>query len=105
MWNQHARVIAKKSRTNNAVEAHHGVMGALLGMKHPTIWRLIEGLKSLQAKTDGHMEQLVAGAAPPPARKIYRDVSHNLERIVGSYGDRTLDEFLRGVAHNLGYAA
>ena len=85
------------------MEAFHGSLNALLSMSHPTIWKLIEGLKKFQLKTNGEMELLLAGQDPPRPRKKYLDVTVRLTNIVTTYQNRTPVEFLRGVAHNIGY--
>ena len=104
LWSQHARVLQGKARTNNAVEAYHGAMAAILSMKHPSIWKLVDGLKGLQTKADGEMERLLAGQDPRPQKKKYKNVTSNLKRLVETYSERATVEFLRGVAHNLGFA-
>ena len=78
-------------------------MNSLLSMAHPTIWKLISGLKKMQQKTDADVEHLVAGDGPPRPRKVYLNVTKRLETIVGSYGGRTTEEFLRGIARNFNY--
>ena len=72
-------------------------------MTHPTIWKLNDGLKKFQLKTNGEMELLLAGQDPPRPRKKYLDVTVRLTTIVTTYQDRTPVEFLRGVAHNIRY--
>lgn len=100
LWSQYNRVINNKHRANNCVEAHHGAMDRILSMKHPSIWRLIEGLKALQVKADGEMERLIAGQDPRPPCKKYKDVSKHIKSIVDTMTERTTLEFLRGIAHN-----
>ena len=50
------------------------------------------------------MELLLAGQDPPRPRKKYLDVTVRLTNIVTTYQNRTPVEFLRGVAHNIGYS-
>ena len=103
LWGQYDRVLGGHSRTNNSTEASHQALQVMLGLKHPTTFRLIGELKKQQQKIERRMEAMVAGNEPPRPRKKYRGATANLERIVGSYAMRTMEEYLRGVAHNLGY--
>jgi len=47
------------------------------------------------------LHQILAGEAPPPRRRVYRDISQRLQTLVADYGNRDRLDFLRGVAHNL----
>ena len=60
-------------------------------------------MKEKQREVDIVMEQLVAGQEAGPQRKVYKTVTKNLERCVERYPQTEILEFLRGVAHNLGY--
>ena len=46
------------------------------------------------------MEQVVAGQILHASRKKYREVRRRVRAIVEDYGQRPLENFLRGLAHN-----
>ena len=45
IWNLHQRTLNGEDRTNNNTEAAHCRLKYELGMQHPTIWKLIDGLR------------------------------------------------------------
>ncbi|KAK9701824.1 Zinc knuckle [Popillia japonica] len=47
MWNFYNRTLTQQDRTNNHAEAAHRLQREL-GMDHPTIWKLIDGLRKVQ---------------------------------------------------------
>ncbi|KAK4885771.1 hypothetical protein RN001_002042 [Aquatica leii] len=100
MWNLHERTLNGEDRTNNHAEASHRRLQTELAMDHPTIWKLIEGLKKVQKGRDVFYERLVAGNSPPKKLKKYRDADERILRLVRDYEDRDIIEFLRGIAHN-----
>lgn len=69
-------------------------------MDHPSLWKLIDGLRKLQKGRDVYYEQLVAGQRPVLKLHKYVLVDQRILRIVGSYNDRNMIEYLRGLAHN-----
>ena len=81
---------------------HRGVQ-SLLGEIHPTIWKLINGLIRCQKLRDIELEQLLAGNPPPPRRIQYEQLNRRIAAIVADYQNRTVMEYLRGLALNLGY--
>ncbi|KAB0801582.1 hypothetical protein PPYR_02653 [Photinus pyralis] len=100
MWNMYARVLNLQDRTNNHAEAAHRRLQIELGIDHPTIWRLIDGLRKVQANRDIYYEQLVAGHAPPQKHRRYIAADERILRIVRDYENRDVIEYLRGIAHN-----
>jgi len=69
-------------------------------MDHPTLWKFIDGLKKVQKGRDLFHEQLVAGHAPPRKLRRYRLCDERIERIVQSYANYGIMDYLRGLAHN-----
>ena len=45
--------------------------------------------------------QMLAGAAPPPQKKVYRDVNARIATLVHGYNNRNIIPFLRGISYNL----
>ena len=100
IWNIYQRVIDGRNRTNNHAEAAHRRLQLELGMEHPTIWKVIDGLRKIQKGRDIYYEQLVAGNAPPIKLRKYRDADQRILNIVQEYANRPILQYLRGLAHN-----
>ena len=69
-------------------------------MDHPTIWKLLDGLKWVQKGRDVLYERMVAGNAPPPKRHKYRQADEHILHLVMDFDNRGMFEYLRGIAHN-----
>ena len=52
VWNVYGRVLNDQDRTNNHSEAAHNKLGHELGVKHPSIWKFIDGLRVIQKSRD-----------------------------------------------------
>ena len=101
MWNVHERVVNHIGRTNNYAEAAHRRVQLELKTTHPTVWKLITDLKTIQKGRDAFYESLVAGNPPPKKLQRYIDCDNRILRIVGNYQQyQVKTEFLRGIAHN-----
>lgn len=99
-WNVYSRTINSQDRTNNFAEAAHRRLQVELGMNHPTIWKFINALKTIQHGRDLFYEQLIAGHNPPQKLKRYKDADERILLIVNNYDGRNIIEYLRGIAHN-----
>jgi len=73
---------------------------AELQMDHPTLWKFIDGLKKVQKGRDLFHEQLVAGHAPPRKLRRYRLCDERIQRIVPSYANYGIMDYLLGLVHN-----
>ncbi|KAK9685302.1 hypothetical protein QE152_g38151 [Popillia japonica] len=100
MWNVYNRTLNQQDRTNNHAEAAHRRLQTELGMDHPTIWKLIDGLRKVQTNRDIYYEHLVAGHNPPVKLKKYRDADQRILTVVRDYNNRDTIEYLKGIAHN-----
>lgn len=100
IWNLYDRVINDQNRTNNLAEAAHRKLQTELRMDHPSIWRLIDGLKIIQRNRDAMYERFLQGECPPRKRKKYLLADERIKNIVCTFHNRTIYEFLRGLAHN-----
>ena len=100
MWNVHDRVVQHLDRTNNHAEAAHQRIQAELQMDHPTLWNFVDGLKKVRKGRDLFHEQLVAGHDPPRKLWRYQLCDERIQRIVQSYPNYDIMDYLRGLAHN-----
>ena len=97
-----------QDRTNNFAEAAHRRLQLELGMDHPSLWKLIDGLRRVQKRRDVDYERMVAGHAPLLKSKKYVNVDKRIFNLVQRLNEcnrptdpEVLLEFLRGIAHNL----
>jgi len=100
MWNVYDRVNQHMDRRNNHVEAAHRRVQAELQMDHPTTWKLIDGLRSVQKGRDAFHEHLVVGNPPPRKLSRYRMCDERILRVVQGYANYGVTEYLRGIFHN-----
>ena len=77
-------------------------------MDHPSLWKLIDGLRRVQKGRDVDYERMVASHAPIPKRKKYVNVDKRIFNLVQRLNEcnQPTDlevhlEFLRGIAHNI----
>lgn len=103
LWNVNTSVLEDLPKTNNAVEGWHRGFSQLIGAYHPSIWKFIEGLKKEQSLNELKIEQFVAGIQQQPGKKKYKEVAARIKVIVADYGNRSLLDFLRGIAHNVNF--
>lgn len=73
-------------------------------MDHPTIWRFIDGLKTVQKNRDKEYEGHVANKSQSQKKRKFREADQRILEIVeagfGENAGRTIVEYLRGLAHN-----
>ena len=101
LWNVNQQVLAYQCRTNNRIKGWHRRFSSELGGHHPTVWRIIDALKSEERQSSQALERMIAGHVPPPRKRKYVEVDRRLQQIVERYDGRDGDAFLRGIAHNL----
>lgn len=97
-------VLHDEDRTNNYAEAAHRRAYVILGVDHPTIWKFIDGLRSLQYTLDYEYERFVNGNEPSKKRKKFQECDARIKEVVESYENRTMDEFLSGIARNFAFS-
>ncbi|KFD64455.1 hypothetical protein M514_10786 [Trichuris suis] len=100
MWSTYQRTLQGRDRTNNFAEAAHRRLRSELSVDHPTIWKFIDGLRSVQAGRDQHFECFVRGDEPPRKRLKYVRADQRIQEAVQRF---TVDSgvlYLRGLAHN-----
>ena len=100
LWNVYDRVLNDQDRTNNHAEAAHRRLQVELDMDHPSIWRFIDGLRRVQKGRDVVYEAYVAGAPAPAKRRKYQKANDRILKLVSTFDDREILEYLRGLAHN-----
>ena len=82
LWNMNTRVQNDLPRTNNVLEGWHNRFCSMSTHSHPSIWEFIEALKRDSSHNHLIMAQLLAGAAPTPQKRIYREVNTRIQTLV-----------------------
>lgn len=97
------RTLDGDPRTNNYVEASHKRVHSFFAIDHPSVARLIEGLKNLQLVRDTELEAFIAGQSQAPRKT--RQVQQSQDRIKSiveeGFSTRTYLEYLRGIVSNI----
>ncbi len=100
LWSCYNRTLAGEDRTNNFAEAAHRRLHTLLDVDHPSLDRVLGELKKVQKLQDHSYEQCIAGNSAPKKRKVYSEADKRILALVQLFDQRTLEEYLRGLAHN-----
>ena len=101
MWNYHLEALAGYPRTTNAVEAWHRSFNSTVGCHNPTIWKFIQALKLEQGIVEVKQMKFLAGEKPTKRIK-WQHQEETLKNIIQDYLNRTMLEFLKGIAHHIG---
>jgi hypothetical protein len=99
-WSVYSRTLEDDSRTNNFAEAAHKRLQTEFGVHHPTLWRLIDGLRKIQHHRDMRYARFIGGHSSEKKRRKYVETDARLRQVVSSFHDRTSVEYLQGVARN-----
>lgn len=103
LWNMYHRTDDELPRTNNSVEGWHRGFQGHLSSCHPTFWRFLNVLKKEESLVRVSILQHLGGHHPPPPRRRYLDCNLRILRIVDDFPNRQLIDYLRSIAHNLGF--
>jgi hypothetical protein len=100
LWNCYYSVLEDLPKTNNACEGFHNGFAILLGASHPTIYKLITGLKQQQTLTELKMNQFLALKEQAPDKK-YVNAAAVLKKHVQRYGEGEFShmEYLKGICN------
>ena len=101
LWNMHNRVLNELPRTNNNLEGWHTRFSTMFRQTHPSIWEFIDKLNLDASHNRMLMAQMLAGAPPPPQKRVYRDVNARIVTLVQGYNNGNIIPFLRGISYNL----
>ena len=100
MWLCYELTLNGQQQTNNHAKAAHKRLQTELQMDHPTIWKLIDGLKRIQKGRDILYERMVSGQVAPAKRYKYRQADERLLYLVHDCEIRLVLEYLWGIAHD-----
>ena len=82
LWNMHNRVLNELPRTNSNLKGWHNRFSVMFRQTHTSIWEFIDTLKLDATYNRMLIVQMLAGAAPLPQKRVYRDVSARIATLV-----------------------
>lgn len=100
LWNVRDRVLQDQPRTTNACEAYNRRLGAIFA-KHTGVTGFLTNYKKECQRIEGLVERKIAGNPGPLRKKADRERDQRIKAVTQDYGNRTIDDYLRGIAHNL----
>ena len=96
-----ARVEDKLPRTNNDIEGWHSGFDVMFRHTHPPVWQFIDVLKQDSSFNRMKIAQVIAGAAPRPQTRIYREITLRIRNLIAANDINNIIPFLRGISYNL----
>ena len=103
LWNMFHRSDDEFPRTNNSVEGWHRVFQGHLSSCHPNFWKFLGILQKEESIIRVSILQHLGGHPPPPQRRRYVDCNTRILRIVDNFPNHQTVDYLRRIAHNLGF--
>lgn len=101
LWNCFHSVLEDLPKTNNSCEGFHHALSSILGASHPTIYKIIDGLKDQQALIELKIQQLMAGNVAPQ-NKASIDLAKKLRSTVKLYPAEIADiPYLRRISYSI----
>ncbi|KAF1741983.1 hypothetical protein MXB_2174 [Myxobolus squamalis] len=100
MWSVYECTLRSLNHTNNHAEAAHCQIRAEFGMEHPTLWKFIDGIRTIRKGHDQYFERYIRGNRPPQKCNKGIVTDEKILRIVETYDFRNILDYLRGLAHN-----
>ena len=99
-WSVYRRTLDNEGRTNNYAEAAHRRLQTEFSVDHPSLWRLIHGLKKVQRQRDLTYARFVSGNKPPRKRRKYVEADKRLFTLANRFDAMLPIEYLQGIASN-----
>ena len=100
-WNVYELTLEDKARTINSVEAWHRRFSVLV-RSHSNLYSVLDALRREEQNNKMRISQLTVGASPKAKNiKAVRRRKRILQ-VVADYQNRSVEDYLRGIAHNLG---
>ena len=72
-----------------------------MGAAHIGVFRLISQLQTEQNRVELDIEASVRGAPRPPQKRKVIDRENRIRRVFNDRDNYTIEDFLRGIAHNI----
>lgn len=90
-------------RTANSVEAWHRRWEILVGREHVGIFKIIKVIQKEQNKVQLDIETVLRGTPRPSQRRRDRDRETRIQTVFNDRNNRSIIDFIRGIAHNISF--
>jgi MULE transposase domain len=90
-------------RTQNNVAAWHRRWETLVGRAHVGVFKIIKEIQKEQNQVELKAESILRGAPRPSQRRQDRDREIRIQTVYNDRENRSLIDFLRGIAHNIAF--
>jgi len=101
LWSVYDSVELGIPRTQNTVEAWHRRWKTLVGESHIGVYTIIQEIQKEQQEVEVQIERMLRGEQPPKKKKKVIDRENRIMTIINDRENRSIMDFLRGIAHNL----
>lgn len=78
-------------RTNNSLEAWHGVLGRTIGALHSSFFKFLQALHNEQNFQEIRIAKIESGHSPDEMPRVYREMNERLVNAIQSYNSK--DDF------------
>jgi hypothetical protein len=101
LWSVYDSMALGIPRTQNIVEAWHRRWETLVGESHVGTYTIIKELQKEQQQVNAQIECILRGEQRKKQKKSLVERENRIIRVINSRANRSVMEFLRGIAHNL----
>ncbi|CAB4416828.1 unnamed protein product [Rhizophagus irregularis] len=101
LWSVHDSMESGIPRTQNFIEAWHNRWSNLVGNLHVGVYTIIKELQKEQQKVELQIENILRGAQRPKQKNAIIDRENRITTIFNDRVNRTVMDYLRGIAHNI----
>ena len=84
IWNMRVRILNDHPRTNNAIEGFHSGLTHFITNAHPSLWKLIDGLKVADHRSRKKLSEF-EGGENFSQRATYQRITNRLKNLVQRY--------------------
>jgi len=103
LWDMFHRTHDELPRTSNSVEGWHRSFQGHPTSCHPVFWKFLQILQNEESLIRVSIIQHLVGHPSPARRRRYLDCNQRILRIVDDFANRNVLDYLRAIAHNLGF--
>lgn len=103
VWSVFENTAFSFPRTQNNVEAWHRRWETLIGRSHVGIFTIIKEIQKEQSRVENEIERAIRGEPAKKRRKEDENREKRIQNIIDNRNNRTVLEFLRGIAHNVSF--
>ncbi|GBC43031.1 uncharacterized protein LOC112591534 [Rhizophagus irregularis DAOM 181602=DAOM 197198] len=103
LWSVYDSIQLGIPRTQNVVEAWHRRWEVLVGESHVGLFTIINEIQREQQQVELQIECIIRGEQRKKQKKVWIERENRIMSIINERSNRSLMEFLRGIAHNLSF--